>query len=197
MPQIQTNDIGDDQVTNAKLASTVKPIGVQDLFVPAGAWTPRVTNGCSPLAQTEIATSLINLRSLDFNQTTQQYAQFHIKFPRKWDIGTITFRAEWTSTTGGGAGVAWSLAGVALASGDALTTALGTAVVVTQTIATADTLLTTSESSAVTLSNTPASTDGLFLEISRVTGNGSDTLAADAKLTGVWLHLTVTAAKDA
>lgn len=181
------------QVSSAITAATV---GVQDLFIPAAAMWPRVTNGCSPLAQVEFATSLINAQTLDFNQTTQQYAQVCILLPRKYNLSTITYQIVWSATTGTGS-VVWSLAGVALSDGDAFTTTFGTAVTVTDAAGTANTRRLTTTSSAVTLGNTPADADGIYLEVSRVTGDGSDDMAADAKLIGVWVHITTDAAIDA
>jgi hypothetical protein len=190
---IRTYTFPDRDITVAGVDDVV---GVQDLFIPASAMWPRQTAGCGVLTQTEIATSLINIQTLDFDQTTQEYAQYHLKFPRKYNLGTITFRTEWTSTTGTGS-VVRSLAAVALADGDALSTAFGTPVNVTDAAGAANTLRTSPESAVVTIGNTPASADGIFLEVSRVSGNGSDDMPADAKLKGIWVHITTNAAKDA
>jgi hypothetical protein len=173
-----------------------KVIGTDDLSVPAGSWTPRVTNGCAPLAQTEIAGSLINIETLDFNQTTQQYAQWKITLPRRYALTSFTFRVKWTSTVASG-GVAWSVAAVALGDGDALNTAFGTAVVVTDAVGSADTVRETDVSATVTVANSPASRDTIVFQLSRVTGDAADTLAGDAKFAGISFNFTATAAKDA
>jgi hypothetical protein len=173
-----------------------KVVGVQDLYFQAASMVPRVTAGCSPIAQTEIATSLMNILTLDFNQTTQQYAQFMIVPPRNWNNGTITFVPYWTAASGSG-GVVWELSGGAYSNDDALSTAFGTAQTSTDTFITANDQHTGPESSPITLSGTPADADFICLQISRVTGNGSDTLTADAKLLGVSIRFTTDAAKCA
>src|SRR5687767_4094610 len=82
--------------------SNQNPIGVQDLFVSASAMWPRATNPCSDLTKTEIATSLFNIQTLDFDQTTQEFAQFQIVLPRKWNNSTVTVVFYWTASAGSG-----------------------------------------------------------------------------------------------
>lgn len=196
-PTAPTAAAGDNDTSIATTAFVKQEtVGVQDLFIPAAAFWPRVTSGCSALTQTEIATSLINIQTLDFNQTTQQYAQTHYKFPKKYNLGTFTYEIEWTATTGTGS-VVWGVAAVALADGDALTTALGTQVNVTDAAGTANTERNSATSAAVTPGNTPAVADGIYLQITRVTGDGSDDMAADAKFKGISIHITTNAATDA
>lgn len=181
-------------VTAAKLAAAVDPIGVQDLFIPASAMWPRVTNGCSPLVQTEMTTSLFNVQSLDFDQTTQEFAQFQIRLPRKWNGGTITAEVYWTATSGSGT-VQWGISGGAYSNDDALTVALGTAQTSDDTLIAANDLHISPTTSAITLAGTPADADFLAIQISR--NPASDTLTGDAKLLGVCIFLTTDAAKDA
>lgn len=196
-PAAPTAAVGTDTTQVATTAFVHdEVVGVQDLFIPASAFWPRVTAGCSPLAQTEIATSLINIQTLDFNQTTQQYAQTHYKFPKKYNLGTLTYEIEWTATTGTGS-VVWGVAAVALADGDVLTTVFGSQVNVTDAAGTANTERNSATSAAVTIGNTPAVADGIYLQITRVTGDGSDDMAADAKFKGISIHITTNAATDA
>jgi hypothetical protein len=190
---IRTYTFPDKDLT---VVGTVDVIGVQDFFIPASAFWPRVTSGCSSLTQTEIATSLINIQTLDFNQTTQQYAQTHYKFPKKYNLGTLTYEIEWTATTGTGS-VVWGVAAVSVADGDALTTAFGSQVNVTDAAGTANTERNSASSAAVTIGNTPGVADGIYLQITRVTGDGSDDMAADAKFKGISIHITTNAATDA
>lgn len=173
-----------------------KVVGVQDLFIPASALWPRVTNGCSALTQSEVATSLFNIQTLDFDQTTQEFAQCQIALPRKWNNGTITAEVYWTASSGSG-GVVFGLSGGAYSNDDALTVALGTAQTMTDTLLATNDLHITPASSAITLAGTPASADFLALQLSRNPSDGSDTLTGDAKVLGIMIHLTTTAAKDA
>lgn len=169
-------------------------VGVQDLFVPSAAMWPRVTGGCSSLTQSEIATSLFNIQSLDFDQTTQEFAQFQLVLPRKWNNGTITAVVYWTAASGTGT-VQWGISAGAYSNDDPLTTALGSAQTSDDTLITTNDLHISPATSAITVAGTPADADFLAIQISR--NPASDTLNADAKLLGVSFRITTEAAKDA
>lgn len=186
--------IAADSVTNNELAPAVKPIGVQDLFISAAAMWPRTTGGCAQLTKTEMATSLFNVQSLDFDQTTQEFAQIQIVLPRKYDNGTITAVFYWTATSGSGT-VQWGISGGAYSNDDALTVAFGSAQTADDTLIATNDLHISPETSAITLAGTPADADFIAIQVSR--NPGSDTLNADAKLLGISLRITVDAAKDA
>jgi hypothetical protein len=157
---------------------------------------PRVTNGAA-VGSLETTTNRINVSTLDFDPTTQEFAQFQIAMPKSWDEGTVTFDAIWfhpATTTN--FGVVWSMAGVALSDGNALDTAFGTAVLVTDTGGTTNTVYDTPESAGVTIGNGPAENDYVVFQIARVPADASDTLAVDARLLGVRLFYTVNAGND-
>lgn len=164
----------------------------KNVFISAAAMWPSTTAGCATLAKSETGTNDVNYQTLDFDQTTQEYAEFQMVFPDNWDASTVTFYAHWTASAGTG-GVAWSLEGLALADDDALDTARGTAVVVTDTLIATGDVHKTAESSAVTLSNTPAAGDLIMFRVSRVTGDAGDTLTGDAKLLGIRIEYGVSA----
>jgi len=167
----------------------ISPVGLQDIYVGAVAMWPRTTGGCASLAKTEIATSLVNIQTLDFDQTSSENAQFTVSLPRNWNNGTVTVKFYWTAASGSG-DVTWGIAGGAYSNDDALSTALGTAQEVTDTLITANDLHITSDTSALTLAGTPADADFLAFNIYR---NISDTLSADAKLLGIVITLTTDA----
>jgi hypothetical protein len=48
----------------------------------------------------ETATNKINMRTLDFDQATQQHAQFVVSMPKGWDIGTLTAKFIWLANAG-------------------------------------------------------------------------------------------------
>lgn len=171
--------------------------GKQTIYVPASAMIPRVTNGAAP-GSLETATNRINVATLDFDATTQEFAQFQIAMPKSWNEGTVTFDVEWyhPSTTTN-FGVVWSLAGLALSDGNALDTAFGTAVLVTDTGGATNTLYSTPESAAVTIGNTPAENDYVVFQIARVPADAGDTMAVDARLLGVRIFYTTNAENDA
>lgn len=172
------------------IVGTVDIIGVQDLYIPAVAMWARTTSGCAAIAKTEITTSLVNIQTLDFDQTTQEFAQFTISLPRNWNNGTVTAKFYWTAGSGSGT-VQWGISGGAYSNDDALSTALGTAITVDDTLITANDLHTTDATSAITLAGNPADADFLAFQISRNPAN--DSLNADAKLLGVVITLTTDA----
>jgi hypothetical protein len=200
---IDEDDMSSDSATQAPSQQSVKAyvdglsaVGVQDLFIPASAMWPTITNGCAPLAQSEIATSLANIQTLDFDQTTQEYAQFQIVLPRKWNIGTITYVAYWTASAGTPADtVRWQINGMAYSDDDPLTGTWGSPFSVADALLAVNDVHTSIESTAVTLGGTPASADFIMLQITRDVAN--DNLAADAKLLGISVRITTNAAKDA
>lgn len=157
------------------------------IYIPASAMFPATTTGCASLAQGETATNKINYKYLAFDQSTEEYAWIHIPAPSYWDLSTITAEFHWTAASGTG-DVIWGIAGLARSNDDALDTALGSAVTVTDTlIATGDQHL-TSDTGAITIGGTAAKDDHLFIRVYRDADAGGDTLNADAHLIGVTLR---------
>jgi hypothetical protein len=164
-------------------------IGTKDLWVPASGMWPRVSNGCASLAKSEIATSLINIQTLDFDPNSQEYAQWTMVLPRNWNNGTVTATVYWTASSGSG-DVVWGISGAAYSNDDILTGTLGSEITVTDTLLSANDVHISSTSSAITLSGTPQDADFLAFQITRVAANGGDTLSSDAKLLGVKITIT-------
>lgn len=193
---IETNTgktkVGDGVTAWSSLAyAWQSTIGSQDIYIGAGAMWPRTTGGCAVLAKSEIATSLVNIQTLDFDQTTQEFAQFTLSLPRNWNNGTVTAKVYWTASAGTGT-VQWGISGGAYSNDDALTTALGSAVTVDDTLLATNDLHITDVTSAITLAGSPADADFLAFQISR--NPASDTLTADAKLLGVVITVNIDAA---
>jgi len=157
--------------------------GARSIWIPAGAIIPRVTNGPGVNA-TEGGSNRVNYYSLDFDASTQEYAQALVAMPSNYSGGTITARFFWTADSGSG-DVIWSIAGRALADDDAIDTARGTAQTVTDTLITAADMHRTSATSACTIAGSPAAGAAVVFEFSRVAANVGDTLAVDARLLGV------------
>lgn len=172
------------------------PPGRQTVFVPASAMIARVTNGAGATAL-ETTTNRVNVISADFDPTTQEFAQFQIAMPKSWDEGTMAYEVLWYHpATTVNFGVVWSLAAMALSDNNALDTAFGTAVQVTDTGGTTNNLYISPASGAVTVGNTPAENDYVLFQVARVPADGSDTMAVDARLLGVRLFYTVNAGND-
>lgn len=190
-------------VANDGLSLSLAPAGAdaapgkQTIWTPAGSWTPRTTSG--PASNTlEMTTNKNMVRTLDFDATTQEFAQLDIRFPKSWNEGTITFQPVWShAATATNFGVVWGLDAVAVSDGDALDVAFGTAQTSTDTGGTTNTEYVAPESSAITIAGTPAVGDVVQLRIHRDPANGSDTLAIDARLHGVLIFFTNDTFSDA
>ena len=162
--------------------------GKQAFWVPAAAMAPRTTTPCATLATLETATNKINWDHLAFDTTTQEYAVFDWKAPKAIDTNTFTFIFVWSHpSTVTNFGVVWEIAGAGRGDADAMEIALGTAQLIADTGGTTDTLYITSATPAVTIGGTFTAEDVLKFQVTRVVANGSDTLAVDARLHGVYV----------
>lgn len=190
-----TTNAGSDTVTIAGHAATA---GKHAMWIAAGSITPSATGGCAALATIASAANQPDIQTLDFDATTQEYAQFSVRMPKSWNEGTVTFVPVWShAATVTNFGVVWDLQLVAVSDDDAIAVAFGTAQTSTDTGGTTNDVYVGPESSAITVSGSPAAEDVVFGRISRVTGNGSDTMAIDARLHGITLYITTDAENDA
>ncbi len=191
----------DGDVVDASVATpgaTIKTVGKETIWIPAGAMRPTVSNGCAALADAETTAGRPDMTVLDFDATADEHAQFQVAFPKSWDEGTVTFQAFWTTTATDTDGVAWGLQGVAVSDGDTIDVAYGAAVVVTDAgQSTAEDLYVTGESAAVTIAGTPAAADVCYFRVFRDVSDAADTMTEDARLVGIKLHFTTDAATDA
>ena len=172
-------------------------VGTQTIWVPAIAMRPTVSNGCASITNVETTSGRPDMQVLDFDDASDEHAQFQIGFPKSWNEGTITFRAFWTSTATDTDGVAWGLQGVSVANDGTIDVAYGTAVVVTDdNISAAEDCLVTATSSAVTIASAAVNTLTYF-RIFRDVSDGNDDMAEDARLLGVQIFYTTDAVNDA
>lgn len=179
-------------------ASSGSTQGKHAIFVAAGSISPSVTGGCAALAAVASGANLPDIRSLDFDATTQEFAQFALTMPKSWNEGTITFAPIWShAATATNFGVVWQLQGIAVSDNEAIGTAYGTAQTSTDTGGTTDKLYMGPESSAITIAGSPAAQDTVFLRVARVPADGSDTMAIDARLVGIVVYITTDAETDA
>lgn len=175
----------------------VKMVGKETLYVPAAAMLSRTTNGATSGA-VEMSTNKNMFRTLDFDATTQEFAQFSVRMPKSWDEGTVTAAFTWShASTATNFGVVWALEGVALSDDDAGDVAFGTAQQVADTGGTTNDIYISSATSDITIAGTPQAEDLVMFQVKRVPSDGSDTLAVDARLHGVTLYITTDAANDA
>ena len=176
--------------------AAIKIAGKETIWVPAVAMYPNTTNGCADLAQVELGNGP-ELKTLDFDKDSDEFAQFAVAFPKSWNEGTITFQAYFTADSTNTGTVSWALGGVAFADNDSINTAFGTAVAPTAKAhsGTANDLDVTAESGAVTIAGSPSTDEEVFFQIQRDVSE--DSLTADAKLLGIKLFFTTDAANDA
>ena len=171
--------------------------GAETIYIPAGAMTARETNGAAS-GSDETTTNKIMIETLDFDATTDEFAQFSARMPKSWNAGTVTAQFVWShAATTTNFGVRFFIQGLALADGDAADTAFGTAVGHTaDTGGTTDDIYVTPMTGAVTISNTPAKSGFNYFQIYRDVSDAGDTLAVDARLHGIVLIYTTDAHTD-
>ena len=193
---IENAQIANSTIASGKLSFTAKEIGKESIWVPANAMYPNSTNGCADIAQTELGNGP-ELKTLDFDKDSDEFAQFAVAFPKSWNEGTITYQAFFTAASTNTGDVVWTLAGTALADNGSLNTAFGTAVATTAKAhsGTSNDLDVTAESGSVTIAGSPSTDEFVFFEIKRDVSE--DSLTADAKLLGIKLFFTTDAGNDA
>ena len=169
-------------------------LGKQTVWIPAGAMTARTTNGAAS-GTTESTTNKVMNKTLDFDTTTQEFAQFTVAFPKGWNESTVTFIPYWTAASSTG-GVVWALQGVAISNDDVIDAAFGTEQTSTDTLIATTDIHVGPESAAITIAGTPAEGDICYFQIKRNVSDGSDTLGADARLIGIKLIYTINSNVD-
>jgi hypothetical protein len=176
-------------------AAGASPVGKQTIWIPASAMTSRTTNGAAT-GTSESTTNKVMQSTLDFDSTTQEFAQFNIAFPKSWNESTVTAQFYWTASSGTGT-VVWGLQGIALSNDDAIDTAFGTAQEVSDALIATGDVHVSSESAAITIGGTPVADDLTFFQVYRDPADASDNFSADAKLLGIKLFYTTDAVNDA
>jgi len=170
--------------------------GKHSIWVPAASMYPNTTSGCAALAQVELSNGP-ELKCLDFDDGSDEFAQFTVAFPKSWNGGTVTFKVYWCSSATDTDGVSWALQACGMNDNETTNLAFGTAVVVDDANqGAANELLISAESSAVTIAGTPADDDLTFFQISRDVSDTNDTATEDARLLGVKLYYTIDSGND-
>ena len=171
--------------------------GKNTIWIPAVAMYGNTTNGADA-QQVELTATQPELKVLDFDASTKEYAQFAVAFPKSWNEGTITFQVYFTANSTNTGNAIFGLQAVSASDNDAIDSAFGTAQEVTKAHSgTANDLNVSSESSLVTIAGTPAEADQILFQVYRDAADGSDTLTADARLLGIKIFFTTDAANDA
>jgi hypothetical protein len=164
--------------------------GKKKLWIPATAMYPRSTNGAT-VGSVETTTNKNVIRTMDFDPSTQQFAQFSISMPKIWNEGTVTFAPHWShANTQTNFGVVFALQAVAISDGDNFDVAFGSEQTSGDTGTANNRLFKGPESSAITIAGSPQSEDLVLFQIKRNPGDASDTLGVDARLHGIDLFIT-------
>ena len=172
-------------------------VGVQTIWVPATAMRPTDDSGCADITSAETQAGRPDMQVLDFDDGSDEHAQFQIAFPKSWNEGTITFQVYWCSTATDTDGVSWALQGVSVPDNSTIDVAYGTAIVVDDVNqGAAEEMLVSPTSSAVTIAGAAVDTV-TFFRIFRDVSDANDTAAEDARLLGVKLFFTTDAENDA
>jgi hypothetical protein len=155
------------------------------------------TNGADAQAVETTATRP-ELKVLDFDASTAEYAQFSIAMPKSWNLGTVTYQVFWSPSNTNTGDCIFGLQGVSCTEGDTADVVFGTAQEVTDAgIGTIEDVQMSSASSAMTIAGSPADDDYTFFQLYRDAADGSDTFTGDARVLGIKLFYTTDAANDA
>jgi hypothetical protein len=180
---------------DAKLSSA-QALGQHAIWVPAVAMYGRLTNGAAGNA-VEMGTHRVVLRTLDFDTSVQEFAQFAIQLPKSWDRGQLVCQFVWSHAAASGSfGVVWQIQAVALGDNEGADQAFGTAVTVADTGGTTNNVYITPETGGMTVGSSPGEEHWVVFQVARAPANASDNLPVDARLHGVKIHYTTNALTD-
>ena len=178
-------------------SSAVKIAGKETIWVPASAMYGATTNPADA-QQVETTATRPDMKVLDFDKDTDEFAQFSIAMPKSWNEGTLTYQVYWTPGSTNTGDCIFGLQAVACADNDTIDVAYGTAVNVTDAgIGTVEDQQISSESGALTVAGSPAAGELTYFQLFRDANAGGDTFTADARVLGIKIFFTTDAANDA
>ena len=176
--------------------SAVKIAGKETIWVPSAAMYGATTNPADA-QQVETTATRPDMKVLDFDKDTDEFAQFSIAMPKSWNEGTLTYQVYWTPGSTNTGDCIFGLQAVACADNDTIDVAYGTAVNVTDAgIGTLEDQQISSESGALTVAGSPAAGELTYFQLFRDANAGGDTFTADARVLGVKIFFTTDAAND-
>ena len=183
-------------VDAADATGAVKIAGLETIFVPTQAMFGTDANGAD--AQVVVTTATRpEMKLLDFDPSTIEYAQFSVAMPKSWNEGTITFQAFWSPSNTDTGDVLFGLQGVSVPNDATSDVVFGTAIDVTDAGGGAlEDVLVSPVSAAVTIAAAAADTYTYF-QVRRNATDGADDFTGDARLLGIKIFYTTDAANDA
>lgn len=156
-------------------------------WTDAGAMAPPDTGGASP-ATIRTTTNGVTYDVFKFDGATAESVWFKLRMPDTWDRGTVKAIFHWEPDTGGSGAVTWGISGLADSNDDALDSAPGTEVLVSDSVIAVGDLHITAATAAVTIGGSPALGDLIAFRVRRVPSDAGDTMTQDACLLGVSLQ---------
>ena len=178
-------------------SGAVKIAGKETMWVPSSAMYGATTNPADA-QQVETTATRPDMKVLDFDAGTNEFAQFSVAFPKSWNEGTVTYQVYWTPSNTNTGNCLFQLQGVAVGDGDTIDVAYGTGITVTDAgIATVEDQQISPVSSAVTIAGSPAVGEQTYFQLLRLAADGSDTFTGDARVLGIRIFFTTDAANDA
>jgi len=166
--------------------------GQQTIWVAAAGMVPRNDTAASNTWATSGGNSY---KTMDFDGSTQQYAEFSIQMPKGWDEGDLVCQFVWNNPSTSASGVVWGISTQALADGDSLNTSVPTPTYVADTCGTGQYSQITNEIT-ITPGGSPGAEELLTFVVTRPTANGSDTYSGLGQLHGVKIHYRINTVTD-
>lgn len=191
IPTAGTIDADNVGISNCAIGAEVVTTltETEEIWIPAGAFISTATQGAE-ITTREMATNDVNFAYAAYDTAADEHAEFVWTPPANWNAGTVKFLVHWTNTAGlTTETIEMELAGLALADNDALDTAYGTAVAVTDTWIAQNDLHITAQSTAITIAGSPAAGEQVHFKLSRDVS--ADNLTGDVDVLGVVLEYSV------
>ena len=153
----------------------------REMWIDAGAMISRTTSGAEA-ASAEAATNDINYDYYAFDASTEEGVNFKLSMPDAWNRSTIKARFYWDAAATASGTAVWGIRAGALSDSDAIDSALGTEVTVSDTLLTVGDVHISDATAAVTVGGSPALHDMVVFQVVCKT---SGTIAVDTHLLGV------------
>lgn len=165
------------------------------ISIPAAALTPTVTSGAASPTAIDSGASDIGLKVMDFDATAIEYGVAVVSMPDNYDGGTVTAKFTWmTSSSTSTHTCRWGLQGRSFGDAETLDQAYGTAIFVDDdATATANQVLISAETAAITFGGTPAAGELVALRVQRDPTHANDDLTVDARLIAVKIEYGLSA----
>ncbi len=176
----------------------VATVPKRTIMLTASGGTPTTTAGCAAAVKVEAGTNDVDYHVLDFDDGSDEFAFWGpIAMPANYDGGVMTAIFYWTTTATDTDGVAWAIQLLSLDDNDAIDSAWGTAVVVTDDAqSAAGEVLITAATGDITPGGTAVTPEMLFVRVFRDVSDGNDDMTEDARLLAVKLLYTVDGISD-